>query len=48
MKPRTTNELMVGIKAFWATVTVSKCEIYIGYLKKVILAVILNNGDARG
>ena len=48
MKPQTTNEVMVGIKAFWTTVTVSKCAIYIGYLKNVIPAVIPNNGDATG
>ena len=48
VKPRTKNELVVGIKAFWATVTVSKCKKYIGHLKKVIPAVIANNGDATG
>lgn len=37
---------MVGVKAFWSTVTVSKCEKYIGHLKKVILDVIANNGGA--
>ena len=36
VKPTSKAELIHGIKAFWETVTVEKCQKYIGHLKKVI------------
>lgn len=36
VKPTAKAQLIVGIKKFWITVTVGKCQRYIGYLKKVI------------
>ena len=48
VKPRTKQELIIGIKAFWATVSVEKCRKYISHLKKVIPAVICSEGRATG
>ena len=48
VKPRTKQELILGIKSFWATVTVEKCQRYIGHLEKVIPAVIACDGSATG
>ena len=48
VKPRSKEELIRGIKAFWATVTVAKCRKYIGHLKKVIPEVIKCDGAAAG
>ena len=48
VKPTTKDELVGGIKAFWETVTVSKCRKYISHLRKVIPRVIKLNGDATG
>lgn len=48
VKPRSKEELIHGIKAFWATVTVEKCRKYIGHLKKVIPEVIKCDGAATG
>ena len=48
VKPRSKEELIRGIKAFWATVTVAKCRKYIGHLKKVISEVIKCDGAATG
>ena len=48
VKPQTKQELILGIKAFWTTVTVDKCQRYIGHLKKVIPAVITCDGSATG
>ena len=48
MKPRTKAELIDGIKAFWATVTVEKCIKYIRHLRKVIPRAIELYGDATG
>ena len=47
-KPKTKQELIDGIKEFWATVTADKCQRYIGHLKKVIPAVIECEGSATG
>ena len=48
VKPRSKEELIRGILAFWATVTVAKCRTYIGDLKKVIPEVIKCDGAATG
>ena len=40
VKPRSKLELMDGIRAFWRTVRVAKCQKYIGHVKTVIPAVI--------
>ena len=36
VKPRNQEELIAGIKSFWATVTPEKCCKYVGHLNKVI------------
>ena len=46
VKPRSKRELTTGIKAFWETVSVEKCQKYIGHIKKVIPAVLECNGQA--
>ena len=46
MKPKRKEELIQGIRQFWSTVTVAKCEKYIGHLNKVIPAVIEKEGNA--
>lgn len=48
VKPHTKADLIGGIKAFWATVTVEKCRKYIGHLDKVIPAVIECKGGPSG
>ena len=48
IKPKTKQQLIDGIQEFWKTVDISKCRKYIGHLKKVIPAVIANDGDATG
>ena len=48
VKPTSKAELIAGIKAFWETVTVEKCQKYIGHLKKVIPAVVECKGAATG
>ena len=48
VKPRSKEELIHGIKAFWATVTVAKCRTHIGHLKEVIPEVIKCDGAATG
>jgi hypothetical protein len=48
VKPQTKADLIGGIKAFWATVTVEKCRKYIGHLDKVIPAVIECKGGPSG
>ena len=48
VKPTSKTVLISGIKAFWATVTVDKCQKYIGHLKKVIPEVIRCEGAATG
>ena len=45
VKPQTKQELILGIKAFWTTVTVDKCQRYIDHLKKVIITC---DGSATG
>ena len=48
VKPKTKDELVNGILAFWATVDVAKCRKYIRHLKKVIPRVIELEGQATG
>ena len=48
VKPRSKQELIDGILAFWETVDEHKCHKYIGHLKKVIPRVIEYNGNATG
>ena len=48
VKPHTKADLIEGIKAFWAAVTVEKCRKYIGHLDKVIPAVIECKGGPSG
>ena len=47
IKP-TNKGLIEGIKKFWKTVSVAKCNKYINHLKKVIPKVIELNGAATG
>ena len=47
-KPRTKEELLQGIKAFWKTVTAEKCRRYIDHLRKVIPKVLEVKGEATG
>ena len=48
VKPRRQEELVNGIKEFWETVDVPKCQKYIGHLRKVIPKVIELKGAATG
>ena len=48
VKPRTKDELIAGIIAFWHTVNKEKCQKYVGHLRKVIPEVIELNGAATG
>ena len=48
VKPKTKQELIDGIKGFWGTVSVNKCQKYIGHLRRVIPAVIQCEGSAAG
>ena len=48
VKPTSKDALIAGIQAFWETVTVEKCQKYIGHLKKVIPEVIQCKGAATG
>lgn len=48
VKPKSKQELIDGIRIFWSTVTVNKCQKYIGHLKKVLPKVIELEGAATG
>ena len=48
VKPHTKQELVDGIKEFWATVTVDKCIRYINHLSKVVPKLIELGGAATG
>ena len=48
VKPKTKQELIDGIEAFWSTVDVEKCKKYIRHLRKVIPKVIELDGKATG
>ena len=48
VKPRTKQELVDGIDAFWSTVSLEKCRKYIRHLRKVIPMVIELKGIATG
>ena len=48
VKPKSKEELITGIKAFQVTVTVEKCQMYIGHLRKVISEGIFCEGSATG
>jgi len=48
VKPQQKDELIEGIKRFWATVDVAKCTKYIRHLRKVIPKVIEVNGEPTG
>jgi transposase len=47
-KPKSTDELRAGIKAFWKTLTPSVCKRYIGHLRRVIPKVIEVDGAPSG
>lgn len=47
-KPRTRDELVGGIKAFWASLTAAQCGRYIDHIHRVIPYIVLNKGDASG
>ena len=47
-KPENKAELVEGIKRFWLTVDVTKCQKYIRHLRKVIPGIIEVNGNATG
>ena len=46
VKPKMKQELIDGIKGFWGTVSVNKCQKYIGHLRRVTPAVIQCEGRA--
>ena len=48
VKPSTKDELILGIKRFWNTVNVVKCNKYINHLRKVVPKVITLEGAATG
>ena len=48
VKPKNKEELVNGLKKFWDTITVEKCQRYIGHLRKVLPKVIENNGGPTG
>jgi len=48
VKPKTKQELVDGLVAFWETVDMAKCQKYIRHLKKVLPKVIELNGAATG
>ena len=48
VKPKVKQELIDGIRAFWRTVDIPKCNKYINHLYKVIPKVIELNGAASG
>ena len=48
IKPTTKQQLIEGILMFWETVSIEKCNKYIGHLKKVIPQVIELEGAATG
>ena len=47
-KPKNTQELRDGIKAFWKTLTPDVCKHYVGHLRKVISKVIEVQGEPSG
>ena len=47
-KPKTKQELIDGIQAFWRTVDIEKCTRYIRHLRRVIPRVIEVEGAATG
>ncbi len=48
VKPKTKQELIDGIQAFWSNVSQAKCAKYIRHLRKVIPKVIELEGAATG
>ena len=48
VRPTTKAELVLGIKKFWDTVDVTKCNKYINHLRKVVPKVITVEGAATG
>ena len=48
VKPSTKQQLVDGIKSFWKNVDVTKCQRYIGHLKKVIPKIIQEEGGPTG
>lgn len=48
VKPKNKQELVDGIKSFWATVDEYKCRKYIGHLRKVVPKVISCGGHPTG
>ena len=48
VKPKNKEELITGIKQFWESVTIGKCNIYIDHLNKVLPVVLERGGKATG
>ena len=48
VKPTTKDQLVDGIRCFWATIDAAKCCRYIRHLKKVLPKVIEVQGNATG
>ena len=48
IEPTTKDQLVDGIMVFWESVTVDKCQRYIGHLKKVVPKVIELEGGPTG
>ena len=48
VKPTTKQELIDGVRAFWDSVDVDKCVVYIEHLRKVLPKIIQLEGAATG
>ena len=46
IKPKTKQQLVDGIIAYWDTLTTSKCRTFIDHIHKVMPVVVLNSGNA--
>lgn len=48
VKPTNKEELVEGIRKFWETVGIEKCQCYIGHLWKVVPEIVRREGKASG
>lgn len=46
IKPRTKEQLVMGIKSYWETLTPKKCGTFIDHIHKVMPVVVLNSGGS--
>lgn len=48
-KPKNKEQLVRGIETFWSSkMDLSKCQKYIGHLRKVLPAIVVQKGEASG